>query len=280
MFSPQSVALEQFNNDNNNPSVRISDLSDNDDECINNSNDNIVYTTEDLNINGSKTSASESTVSYCGIKSNSNLSAILNICSSCIGVGCLAFPYLFANMGIITSIIIHLIVSLSIYYTLNLLRSFVVDTKYFSYSSMTERILGKKWLMIYSFSSFIYYLSVNINYKSLLYSLFESSFVSHSKFYGFVFLLLTCSMEIFLCLYTSKTSKINLLSLITMFNYTLIILITVFEGIRSSVVYDCFPQKISKKNLFSPRDDEGKVIIDVTRPPILENTNFFRPMAK
>ena len=259
MFSPQSVALEQFNNDNNNPSVRISDLSDNDDECINNSNDNIVYTTEDLNINGSKTSASESTVSYCGIKSNSNLSAILNICSSCIGVGCLAFPYLFANMGIITSIIIHLIVSLSIYYTLNLLRSFVVDTKYFSYSSMTERILGKKWLMIYSFSSFIYYLSVNINYKSLLYSLFESSFVSHSKFYGFVFLLLTCSMEIFLCLYTSKTSKINLLSLITMFNYTLIILITVFEGIRSSVVYDYFPQKISKKNLFSPRDDEGKI---------------------
>lgn len=29
-----------------------------------------------------------------------------------------------------------------------------------------------------------------------------------------------------------------------------------------------------------PKDDEGKAIIDVTRPPILENTNFFRPMAK
>ena len=29
-----------------------------------------------------------------------------------------------------------------------------------------------------------------------------------------------------------------------------------------------------------PRDDEGKALIDVTRPPILENTNFFRPMAK
>lgn len=28
-----------------------------------------------------------------------------------------------------------------------------------------------------------------------------------------------------------------------------------------------------------PRDDEGKAIIDVTKPPILENTNFFRPMA-
>ena len=44
MFSRQSVVFEQFNNDNN-PSVRISDLTDNDDECINNSNDNIVYTT-------------------------------------------------------------------------------------------------------------------------------------------------------------------------------------------------------------------------------------------
>ena len=28
-----------------------------------------------------------------------------------------------------------------------------------------------------------------------------------------------------------------------------------------------------------PRDEEGKAIIDVTRPPILENTQFFRPMA-
>jgi hypothetical protein len=28
-----------------------------------------------------------------------------------------------------------------------------------------------------------------------------------------------------------------------------------------------------------PRDDEGKAIIDVTKPPILENTDFFRPMA-
>ena len=106
MSSPQSVVMEQFNNDNNNPSVRISDLTDHDDE-INNSNDNIVYTTEDLNINSSKTSASESTISYCGIKSNSNLSAILNICSSSIGVGCLAFRYIFANVGIINILIIH-----------------------------------------------------------------------------------------------------------------------------------------------------------------------------
>lgn len=28
-----------------------------------------------------------------------------------------------------------------------------------------------------------------------------------------------------------------------------------------------------------PRDEEGKAIIDITKPPILENTDFFRPSA-
>jgi hypothetical protein len=28
-----------------------------------------------------------------------------------------------------------------------------------------------------------------------------------------------------------------------------------------------------------PRDDEGKIIIDVTEPHILENTDYFRPSA-
>ena len=257
MFSPQSEGLEllSINNiGNNNDSRKISDLTDHDVE-IANSNVNIVYATEDLNINKSKTSQSDSTVSYCGIQSNSNLSGILNICASAIGVGCLTFPNIIANLGIINSIIIHIIVASSIYYSLELLRSFVVDTKYFSYSSMTETTLGTRWLMIYSFSSFIYCLSVNMNYLTLLYSLFESSFVSHSTFYGFIFLLATCSIEIFLCLYTSKTSKINLLSLITMFSYAILILITVFQGIFLSSKY--IGEKFSKKNLLYPNKDQG-----------------------
>jgi amino acid permease len=258
MFSPQSEGLELLsinNMGNNNDSRKISDLSDHDAE-VTNSNPNIVYATEDLHLNKSKSSQSDSTVSYCGIQSNSNLSGILNICASAIGVGCLTFPNIIANLGIINSIIIHIIVAISIYYSLELLRSFVVDTKYFSYSSMTETTLGKRWLMIYSFSSFIYCVSVNMNYLTLLYSLFESSFVSHSTFYGFIFLLATCSIEIFLCLYTSKTSKINLLSLITMFSYAILIIITVFEGILSSTE-KYFGQKFSKKYLLYPNKDQG-----------------------
>jgi hypothetical protein len=104
------------------------------------------------------------------------------------------------------------------------LRHFVVDTKNFSFSLMTENTLGKKWLMVYSFSSFVYYLSININYLNLLYSIFKSLFLSSSSsiFYGFIFLLITCNFEIFLCIYTSKTAKIHLLSIITMFTFSLL----------------------------------------------------------
>ena len=229
MFSPQSIPMEQLNPNNNSSFQKdMSNLNDNDDMTnMNLSNDNILYEVEELKLHNSISIGSN--ISYCGIKGNSVLSAILNLCSAAIGAGVLTFPYVIATLGIFNTIAIFLIVACCVYHTLELLRSFVVDTKYYSYSLMTETTLGKKWLMVYSFSSFIYYISVNINYLSLLYSLFKSTFVSHSSFYGFIFLLITCSIEIFLCLYTSKTAKINLLSLITMFSFAIIIMIIMFK---------------------------------------------------
>ena len=263
MFSPQSIPMEQLNANNNssfenNQAYRMSSLSDNDDEMINMnlSNDNIIYGNEDFNLNNSL-SSSESTISYCGIKGNSVLSAVLNICSAAIGAGVLTFPYIISTLGILNTIFIFILVSVCIYHTLNLLRSFVVDTKYFSYSLMTETTLGKKWLMAYSFSSFIYYLSINLNYLSLLYSMFKSSFVAHSSFYGYIFLLVTCSIEIFLCLYTSKASNLNLLSLITMFSFTIILLVTIYRGIASSVAGEYFSKKFSSQNLFNPSENQS-----------------------
>ena len=263
MFSPQSIPMEQLNANNNttfenNQAYRTSSLSDNDDEVMNTNltNDNIVYEAEDINLNNSS-SPSESNISYCGLKINSVLSSVLNICSAAIGAGVLTFPYIISTLGIFNTIFIFILVAGCIYHTLNLLRSFVVDTKYFSYSLMTEKTLGKKWLMVYSFSSFIYYLSVNLNYLSLLYSIFKSSFVAHSSFYGYIFLLVTCSIEIFLCLYTSKASNLNLLSLITMFSFTIIVFVTIYNGINSSVEGDYFANKFSKQNLFNPLENQN-----------------------
>ena len=120
---------------------------------------------------------------------------------------------------------------------------------------MTENTLGKKWLMVYSFSSFVYYLSININYLNLLYSIFKSFFSSSSSiFYGFIFLLISCNFEIFLCIYTSKTTKMHLLSIITMFTFSFILIVTIIRGIYSCFTND-YP-KFRKENLFYP--SEGK----------------------
>lgn len=256
MFSPQSIPLETFNSKlQSNPTISsANDLTDNEDQILNISN--MIYNTEDYNVNNYRTSLNDSNTSYCGIKGNSIFSGIVNICASAVGAGCFTFPWIISHLGIFQCIFIFLLVTLSIYYTLDLLRSFVVDTKYFSFSLMTELTLGKKWLKVYSYSSFIFYLSVNINYLSLMYSLFKGSFVEHSTFYGFIFLLFTCSVEIFLCLYTSNSAKINLLSLITMFNYTIIVIITIIEGIHSSIKNDYISDKFSKNKILNPSKDE------------------------
>ena len=256
MFSPQSYQIESFNLDQDNKSLNRSTVSDNDDEANPPSNDNSVYQTEDYNVNNSQTSNSDSNITYCGVNGNSILSGILNICSSTIGAGCFTFPWIISTLGLVNSIIIFIIVTACIYFSLDLLRSFVVDTKYFSFSLMTEKILGKKWLMVYAFSSFFYYLSMNLNYINLLYSFLKTSFVSHSDFQGYIFLLVSCSVEIFLCLYTSKTANMHLFSIITMFTFTLIIIFTIIKGLHSLIENKYNNPKFGKKQLLSPSEGQ------------------------
>ena len=246
MFDPQSYPMEVFGVDPDNDNSNYDNENDDKNQI---STEQIDYQTEDYNVNNTRTSNSDSNVSYCGIKANSILSGVLNISASTIGAGCFTFPWIISTLGLFNSIFIFSVVSGCIYYSLDLLRSFVVDTKNFSFSSITDKTLGKKWLMLYSFSSFIYYLSININYLSLLYSIFKSLFIDNQTFYGFIFLLVSCSCEIFLCLYTSKTAKMHLLSIITMLSFAFIVLVTTVEGIHSFFGKDY--HKFSKKQLLT-----------------------------
>ena len=253
MFDPESYPMEVFGVDPNNDNSNYDNDNDDKNQI---STEQIDYQTEDYNVNNSRSSNPDSNVSYCGIKANSILSGVLNISASTIGAGCFTFPWIISTLGFFNSIFIFSVVSGCIYYSLDLLRSFVVDTKNFSFSSITDKTLGKKWLMLYSFSSFIYYLSININYLSLLYSIFKSLFIDNQTFYGFIFLLVSCSCEIFLCLYTSKTAKMHLLSIITMFFFAFIVLVTTIEGIHSFFGNDY--DKFNKKKLLNPSEDQGR----------------------
>ena len=127
---------------------------------ISNITENIAYKSEDDDFMIKEMEPiKEPRVSYCGIKSDSKFSAIINLTSSAIGGGCLNFPAIIKSIGLPFTIGIFLFVTLCIYYTIDLLRYFVVDTKFFSFALMTNEILGKKWLKIYAIISlfFLYY---------------------------------------------------------------------------------------------------------------------------
>ena len=130
-----------------------------------NASDNIAFKNDDDDLMVKEgESSEEQRVSYFGIFSDTTFSSIINITSSAIGVGCLHFPSILSTIGLPLTVIIFLFVSLCIYYTIDLLRYFVVDTKFFSFALMTNEILGKNWLRVYTISSLIFYISGEITH--------------------------------------------------------------------------------------------------------------------
>ena len=150
----------------------------------NNSSDNIIFQEDSLYINSKNRTKLHKV--YCGIRGDSNLSGILNVTVSAIGGGCFSFPYMMYEGGILVVIFIFIFVTSCAYYTIDLLRSFVVDTKYFSFALMTETILGHRWLKIYAFCSFVIYVSMVINYLTSIYLYILKAFLEISLFAFFI----------------------------------------------------------------------------------------------
>ena len=155
--------------------------------------------------------------------------------------------------GIIVSLCILFFVTACIYYTIDLLRSFVVETKYFSFALMTETILGPRWLQLYAFCSLIIYTSMEISYLSSIYVHSKEIFDSNGNNIWFIILYFLISMivEIIICMYISKIAKMHLLSIVsvTCFFSLLfsLIIISLITNIRGNV-----ENKFTSENLFFP----------------------------
>ena len=67
------------------------------------------------------------------------LICIVNILGTALGIGVFTFPYILYEIGVINSLFIFIFLSASVYYTLDLLRRFVVDSKLFSYSKILKQ---------------------------------------------------------------------------------------------------------------------------------------------
>ena len=211
-----SHQIEQFNIENPNRLYskrgRGSGMTTNSDiiEDEIDSNDNIIFEREVASLDLGLKSKNGVNRSYCGIRGDSEISCILNIVVSAIGGGCFSLPHLMYEGGIVVSLIIFLFVTICVAYTIDLLRSFVVDTKYFSFALMTETILGSKGLKVYAVSSFVIYVSMEVSYLTSMYYYITSIFETGTLF-CIIYFVITMIIEVFICFYISKIAKMHLL---------------------------------------------------------------------
>ena len=157
---------------------------------------------------------------------------IINMLASTLGGGAFVFPYILYQVGILTSLILFIFITVSVYYTLDLLRRFVVDSKLISFSIITQTTLGNFWLKVYIVTAFLFYMSCIVNYLDILYKFFTSfTEILKDGWPKLVYFLISCIIEIILCLFTNKLSSLHFLSLIVVSSYFIIILVLLIKSI-------------------------------------------------
>ena len=220
------------------------------------SNDNIIFETEVSSVDVGIKAKNTIKKVYCGISGDSEISAILNIVVSAIGGGWSTFPYLMYEGGIIVSLLSFLFVTICIAYSVDLLRSFVVDTKYFSFALMTETILGSQWLKLYAVSSFIMYVSMEVSYLSTIYIYIKEIILSNSVWSRFIYYFISIVIEIIICIYISKVAKMHLLSIISISCFFIILLALIIISILANIKIGV-KKKFTPENLFFPGIDNN-----------------------
>ena len=221
-----------------------------DHENSSDNNENFIEEVYDYNLE------KREVISYLYIKSNSSISAILNICAATFGAGCLTFPHFVDSIGILNSLFVYIFVSICCFYSCDLLREFVVDAKYYSFSAMTEIVLGKKWLIVYALSSSAFYLSGIISYLNVCYSIFKTVYKNEESYkkyiYGILYILITYALEVFLCLYTRNTQRIHLISILVIITFSIFVLFIIIGGIKGFN-----SEKFESEKFFNPFGDES-----------------------
>lgn len=157
---------------------------------------------------------------------------IINLLASTLGAAALIYPYIIYQIGIISFLLVFIFVSITVYFSLDLLRRFVVDSKLFSFSIITQTTLGNLWLKIYAITCFLFYMSCIVNYLDFLYKYISSMLDFIENGWGlFLYFLISCIVEIILCIFTNKISKIHYLSLIVVGIFFIIIIVLIVNSI-------------------------------------------------
>lgn len=158
---------------------------------------------------------------------------IINIIMGALGTGAFSYPSIVYTIGVFNSVICFIFISISIYFTLDLLRRFVVDTKLYSYGAITQETLGYFWLVAYAISSFIVYMMSISSYLKILYNTTRAVIpgIEDNNVAKFFYYFITYLIEVVLCMFTSNLSKISYLSLIAFCIFLIVLIRTIIESI-------------------------------------------------
>ena len=232
-----------------NPSQkRISNFCDDNDISTNNAHPN------DISLVKNEENEVKIKKSYLRFKGDNEFFGVVNLLASAIGSGCVTFPSLLQTAGVVTSLLIFTIVSISIYFSLYLLTSFIIKTNLYSLAEITQKLLGNKWLKIYAFSSVLFYLSGEVNYTNLIVEYgAKGLFKINDTYLMIIFYLSICIIEIILCLFISNMSHIHILSLISVLCFTFIVVALIVYTIM--IIDDETKLKFSLDKLFMPPSD-------------------------
>ena len=149
------------------------------------------------------------------------LICIADILSSALGIGAFTFPYILYEIGVINSLFIFIFVSICVYYSLDLLIRFVVDSNLFSYSATTQTTLGNCWLKIYVISTFLFYMGNIVNIIKVMFNIissmlnFKDDDDNDNQLIKIPYFFITFTIEILLCLFTNDINKIFFFFFIT-----------------------------------------------------------------
>ena len=239
--------LDSFVGDEHIPKNRRSGFTDEDEDDVSSADGNSKMTS--LNITTEKSFPKKMTKQSKSFNKNEFI-CIINILASTLGGGCFCFAYILYQVGLFNSILILIFVSLCTYYSLDLLRRFVVDSRLFSFAIITQTTLGNFWFKVYVIASFFFYLSIIVNYSKLLFMVMESmlTFLDNEVAKILYFLLISI-IEIIFCFFANSVSRLFILSIIVVFCYGIIL----FTAIIKSIIFmssEGVGDKFSVSNLF------------------------------
>lgn len=92
------------------------------------------------------------------------------------GTGCLTFPYIISTVGVIPGVIIFLLVSFSMLYTLHLLSQSSLNANIFNFGELTKKSVNNCCFIIYNVSTICFLIGAIMTYELTSYQFFMDIF--------------------------------------------------------------------------------------------------------